>query len=101
MRKIAEAIGQEAQWAQPSTWQQEYELRVGDDVAATLRFRSGFGSMAAGESADGRWTFKRVGFWHPQVTVRAHGAETDNACAHQRADDHRIEARILDEPPGS
>jgi hypothetical protein len=64
---------------QPSTFKQEYEFRVGDDLAAALRFRSAFGTLAVGESADGAWTFKRVGFWHTSVTIRAAHSEADLA----------------------
>ena len=45
----------------------EYELRAGDMLAATLRFRSSFGSFATAEDGDGCWTFKRVGFWQTSV----------------------------------
>ena len=30
-------------------------------------------------TAAGTWTFKRVGFWHPRITVRAPGADDDRA----------------------
>ncbi|HEY0722558.1 MAG TPA: hypothetical protein VGD41_00915, partial [Pyrinomonadaceae bacterium] len=63
MRKIADVVGQELEWVQPSVFKMQYELRAGDELAATLRFRSSFGSLATGESADGCWTFKRIGFW--------------------------------------
>jgi len=48
----------------------EFELRTGNDVAATLVFRSAFGSFATGRCADGCWTFKRVGFWQTRATIR-------------------------------
>lgn len=79
MRKIAELIGKELKWVQPNALKMEYELRTGDMVAATLLFRSSFGSFATAASADGSWTFKRVGFWQTKVTIRASGAETDLA----------------------
>ena len=56
----------------------EYELRTGDgELAATLRFRSSFGSFATAETADGCWTFKRVGFFQTKVTIRACGSDHD------------------------
>src|SRR5512135_776251 len=79
MMKMAELIGQELKWVQPHALKMEYELRAGDTVAATLNFRSSLGSFATAASADGSWTFKRVGFWHTQATVRALGAEADLA----------------------
>lgn len=79
MRKIAELIGQQLEWVQPSALKMQYELRAGDELAATLRFRSSFGSFATGENADGCWTFKRIGFWQTRVTVRACGEDVDIA----------------------
>jgi hypothetical protein len=79
MMKIAELTRHELKWVQPNAFKMEYELRAGDAVAATLRFRSSFGSFATAESADGSWTFKRVGFWQTKVTIRASGTETDLA----------------------
>lgn len=79
MKKIAEVIGRELKWVQPSAWKMEYELRAGDELIATLRFRSSFGSFATAENADGCWTFKRVGFWQTRVTIRDCGSETDTA----------------------
>ena len=79
MKRIAELAGRELKWVQPHTLKMEYELHAEDEVAATLRFRSSFGSLATADSADGCWTFKRVGFWQTRVTIRACGAETDIA----------------------
>ena len=79
MKRIAELAGQHLEWVQPSALKMEYELRAGSTVAATLDFRSSFGSRATGRSADGSWTFKRVGFFQTRATVRAEGAQTDLA----------------------
>lgn len=79
MLKIAELIGRELKWTQPHALKMEYELRADDELAATLRFKSSFGTLATAESADGCWTFKRIGFWQTKVTVRACGSDTDLA----------------------
>lgn len=79
MRKIAELVGQKLEWVQPGVFKMHYELRADDELAATLRFRSSFGSFATGESADGCWTFKRIGFWQTRVTIRACGDDVDIA----------------------
>ena len=79
MKKIGEMIGRELEWVQPSAWKMEYELRAGGELIATLRFRSSFGSFATAESADGCWTFKRVGFWQTRATIRGCESETDIA----------------------
>ncbi len=79
MKNIAELIGRELEWVQPSAWKMQYELRAGEEIVATLRFRSSFGSFATAESADGCWTFKRVGFWQTRVTIRGCGSDMDIA----------------------
>ena len=79
MKSIAESAGRELRWGQPSALRMEYELREGEEQIATLRFKSSFGTFATAESADGCWTFKRVGFWQTRVSVRACGSESETA----------------------
>jgi hypothetical protein len=80
MRRLADVLNQGLKWEQPSALKLNYELHTGvGEVAATLRFRSSFGSLATAESADGCWTFKRVGFWQTRVTVRRCGSDEDIA----------------------
>ncbi len=79
MMNLAELVGRELKWVQPHVLKMEYELCAGERVAATLHFRSSFGSFATATSADGSWTFKRVGFWQTKVTIRASGSEMDLA----------------------
>lgn len=71
-------------WAQPSALRMEYELRSRDSLVATLKFSGMFGTLATAESGDGSWTFKRVGFWRQQATVREQGADTDLAVFRNR-----------------
>jgi hypothetical protein len=70
MRKIVEVVSQSLDWVQPTALEMRYELRAGDDPVATLVFRNMFGSFATGRSADGCWTFKRVGFFRTWVSIR-------------------------------
>ena len=79
MMTLEELVGRDARWLQPAAMKMEFELRVDDTVASTLRFRSSFGSFATAESAEGCWTFKRQGFWQTRAVVRAAGEETDLA----------------------
>jgi hypothetical protein len=79
MIRLAELVGKELKWTQPHASKMEYELHAGDLVAATLRFRSSFGSFATATTADGVWTFKRVGFSQTKVTIRASETEADLA----------------------
>lgn len=79
MQSLTELVGAPLRWEQPKASKMEYELLAGETLAATLRFRSSFGSLATAESMDGCWTFKRVGFWQPKVTVRVCDTPTDLA----------------------
>ncbi|MBN1429537.1 MAG: hypothetical protein JXB07_14275 [Anaerolineae bacterium] len=79
MRKISEIVHCKLSWVQPSALKQEYELRADEELAATLSFKNIFGSLAKAESADGCWTFKRIGFWETKATIRACDGDTDIA----------------------
>ncbi len=79
MQQIAAAAQAGPTWREPRAMRREYELRAGERLVATLAFRSAWGTLATGESADGCWSFKRVGFWRPRVTVRRCGSPDDMA----------------------
>lgn len=68
-------------WSQSSALKlkEESELRAGADLGGTLKLRSMLGTLATAESADGCWTFKRVGFFQNRATIRARGSERDVA----------------------
>ena len=78
MLKIARLIGHPLKWQQPSL-KMEYELLTGDTLAATLKFRSSWGTLAFAESGDGKWTFKRIGFFQNRATIRVDGSEEEAA----------------------
>ncbi len=79
MRRIEELIGHELRWERPHALKMEYELRDASDRVATLRFRRLLGSLATGESADGYWTFKSVGFLQTRATIRTSGSDQELA----------------------
>jgi hypothetical protein len=79
MKRIADVGGTVLEWVQPHALKREYELLAGGERIASLRFRSAFGTLATAESAEGCWTFKRVGFWQARVTVRACGSDANLA----------------------
>lgn len=79
MKRIADLVQHRLKWVQPSALKMNYELHADDELAATLRFRSSWGSLATAESADGCWTFKRVGFWQTKATIRASGSDQELA----------------------
>jgi hypothetical protein len=75
MRSLREVASQELVWKQPSGMKRIYELHVGEEVLATLRWQKLSGTLAQAETAEGNWTFKRSGFLHPVVTVRNAGSD--------------------------
>lgn len=79
MDRISDLTGATAEWVQPSANHRFYELHHGRLVLARLAFRSAFGTLAVAETAEERWTFKRVGFLSIRVTVRRAGAGEDIA----------------------
>lgn len=52
-----------------------YELWGGSDLLARLSWTKESGSLALGESANNVWSFKRIGFFATQVSVRVEGTE--------------------------
>jgi hypothetical protein len=79
MKKVSEIIGANLEWREPKATVQHYELHAGKELCGTLDFRSAWGTLATAETAGGTWTFKRVGFLNPRVTVRAAGSDRDLA----------------------
>lgn len=79
MEPIASKLDQELEWIQPKALQRYFELRAGEQVLASLEFATSFGSLATASSADGIWTFKRVGFFNPRITIRRAGEDDDLA----------------------
>ncbi len=79
MQSIIQLSDRTLTWSQPRMMKQEYELHDRENLVATLRFRSAFGTLATGESMDGSWTFKRVGFWKTRVSIRKTGSDIDIA----------------------
>jgi hypothetical protein len=79
MKKMHDFIGQPMQWVQTNAAERTYELRAGEDVVARLCWQKPGGSLALGEASDGKWSFKRTGFFSPKMTVRAAGTDSDIA----------------------
>src|SRR5215510_2121011 len=79
MIEFHQALGSRLEWRQPSALKRYYELISSDQLAGTLRFEKGIGTLATAECSGQRWTFKRTGFWSPTVSVRAAGSTSDSA----------------------
>jgi len=79
MERIERYAGLELEWLQPRSGARYFELECGGTPLATLEFRSAFGTLAVADTASGRWSYKRVGFLNPRVTVRRPDGDQDLA----------------------
>ncbi|HVT42797.1 MAG TPA: hypothetical protein VMT00_00235 [Thermoanaerobaculia bacterium] len=62
-------------WVSPGA--REFSLEKGHDQIGELRWEKATGSLATGRLDAEQWSFKRVGYFHPHVTVRRVGTEAD------------------------
>lgn len=84
MQELSELSGRSAEWTQPKAGAPSFHLRSGEMFLASLTFRSAFGTLATAQTSQGLWTFKRVGFLNPRVTVRTAGSDEDLAVYHPK-----------------
>src|SRR5262245_40785749 len=70
MRTLEEVAGRALTWQEPFCGTRQSELRAGDEVVATLRWKSALGSCAIAETAGGAWTLERRGIFNPTIAVR-------------------------------
>lgn len=75
MKSIKTFTDEHLTWVQPKAIKHEYELCDESEVYGRLVFPKSFGTLAEIESAEGRWTLKRVGFIHTSVTIREEGKD--------------------------
>jgi len=66
-------------WIQPKATSRVFELRRHDEPFGTLEFRSMWGTLAWSKDPIQNWSFKRVGFLTPHITVRMPDADSDYA----------------------
>ena len=79
MEKFLTSAGDSFWWKQPKTTIRKFELYRHDDPFGTLEFRSMWGSLAWSNDPVQSWSFKRVGFLSPHITVRMPDSESDYA----------------------
>ena len=79
MKSIRSVEAEQLNWIQPKALEQTFELRGNEDLYASLIFPKSLGSLAEAEASNGKWTFKRVGFFNVTITIREVGKETDLA----------------------
>ena len=69
----------------------QFQLMAGEAILADLTWARPHGSLATGESAQGRFTLKRAGFLHSHLTLRREGSVRDWARLTPAWKEHRIE----------
>ena len=81
VKNIREVGNLQLTWHRADEGQASWELRAGLDVVGTVSWQNPTedGTLVVATSADGRWSFKRVGVFSPRVTVRVAGTDTDVA----------------------
>lgn len=82
MEPLVNAKDLELFLVQPRATRRNFILRSGERIIGQLDFRSEFDSLADAISANEAWTFKRVGFFSPHVTVRRAGSKIEIATCH-------------------
>jgi hypothetical protein len=86
MDKISNFTNYKLYWLEKSAFKQNFELHSElDSLLASLTFKKLSGTLAEAESAEGSWTFKRVGFLNPKVTIRTQQKEEDIAIFHPKS----------------
>jgi hypothetical protein len=76
MKSLNEVNHAGLRWVQ--TAKLESQLVTGNDESVgNLVWKNSWGSLATGESADGRWTLKRLGFVRPKITIRKAGSDSN------------------------
>lgn len=79
MVPFSSSIEHDLHWIQPRFGAKLFELRTAEGLVGTLRWERALGTLATADLDGRRWTFKRVGFWNPRVTVRDAGSPEDAA----------------------
>ena len=66
-------------WTQPKATSRVFELHRKEEPFGTLEFRSMWGTLAISKDPIQEWSFKRVGFLTPHITVRMPDSDSDYA----------------------
>jgi hypothetical protein len=77
MKSLNDADLKSLKWEQSD--KMASRLVADGQIVATLTWAKSWGSLATGESADGEWTLKRLGFLRPKVSVRENGSDSNLA----------------------
>ena len=85
MKSIRGLIDHTLTWSQPKGLRQNYELRFGNDLVATLKFPKMLSSNAVAESGDGSWALERSGVFDTKITIRRIESQTPLASFTRKA----------------
>lgn len=67
---LNELLYQELIFLKPHLTERFFELRLDEEIIGTIRFPKLTGTIAEAHFLDYIWTFKRMGFWHPYISIR-------------------------------
>jgi hypothetical protein len=79
MREFATTAGDELSWRQAAATKRSFELFRQEESFGTMEFRSMWGTLALAKNPIQDWSFKRLGFQNPHITIRFPEAESDYA----------------------
>jgi hypothetical protein len=80
MTTWSDAKEKQLHWIETKGSGRAFELRTEEgEIIAALRIEKSCGTLATAEIAEENWTFKRVGFLNPRVTIRRSNSEEDVA----------------------
>jgi hypothetical protein len=78
MKKLSDVTAQSLIWIQSEAVRNEFELRIGNEIAAILRWENFFGSLVSIQTEDSKWSIRRSGFlWRRMTMLREGGTSGD------------------------
>jgi hypothetical protein len=78
VKAFSDNSGTELRWVQSSRLESKL-LTIQKEEVASLVWENLAGSLATGESSEGKWSMKRVGFLDPKITIREAGSDRNLA----------------------
>ena len=74
MKSLKDVKKNEMKWIQSGKLESQL-VTIENETIAKLVWKNSWGSLATGESSEGRWTLKREGFLRPRITIREAGSD--------------------------
>ncbi len=78
MSSVDELLYHELQFSKPHLAERFFELRSQDQRVGSVRFTKLTGTIAEIDFLGRQWSFKRMGFWHPYISIRRKGSMDDD-----------------------